>query len=53
MWTGSVTGSHTDNRHGVAGQADLVRLSLLQQPEGNGRFRASFMGFPQGVYQRG
>jgi hypothetical protein len=28
MWTGSVTGSHADNSHGVAGLADLVRFTL-------------------------
>ena len=30
MWTGSVTGTHADNRHGVAGQAGLARFTLLQ-----------------------
>lgn len=28
MWTGSVTGSHADNRHGVASQAGFARLTL-------------------------
>lgn len=31
MWTGSVTGSHADNRHGVADQAHLARLALLRR----------------------
>jgi hypothetical protein len=29
MWTGSVTGTHADNQHGVAGQAGLARFTLL------------------------
>jgi hypothetical protein len=29
MWTGSVTGSHADNQHGVASEAGLARFTLL------------------------